>query len=254
LLLPALDQVDVVIVLQVVLIVLCGSVVKGAIAFGLPLLATPLLAAIIGPKEAVTLMILPILASNVVVLITRQVGPNILRVAAPALVAAVPAAIVGSLALAGVDPRPLAMGVGVLACLFAVLSLTPLKLDVPPRAEVPLGAGIGLAAGLLQGATGISGPFVALYFGALRLEPRSFAYAVTLLFGLNGLVQLISFLGLGVFSPNLLVASLALVPVVLAGQQVGFLVMDRLNPELFKKAVVVVVLFSGVNLLLRGLG
>src|SRR5690606_25699853 len=49
----------------------------------------------------------------------------------------------------------------------------------------------GTLAGLMQGAVGVSGPVVATWLHGYRLAPRAYVFAVTLIFGITGAVQVV---------------------------------------------------------------
>lgn len=249
-----MDQVLTLTLLLASIVVFVGGIIKGAVAVGFPLFTTPLLAALYGPKLAVVLIVLPVVILNVVMLATRHASRGTVRRFVPIMLVLAPATVGGSLLLARADGRLLAMLVGALALTFVVLSMLPVRLALRPDAERWLAPAVGLGGGLLQGASGISGPIVAIYVHALRLNPRDFAYGVTLLFTVGAFIQALSYLQLGLFTLQSLVPSLVFIPMAIAGQELGFRLQDRLEPRRFRQGVIVVVALSGANLLLRGLG
>ena len=249
-----IDGVDAITLLLAFSVVVVGGFIKGATAFGFPLFTTPLMAALIGPKAAVVVLVLPVLVSNIIVLLTRRAAPGTARRLVPMLLPLVPATVVGSVLLARADGTVVAVVVGAVGLAFAALSLRRSALRVRPRAERWLAPLFGLVSGLLHGASGISGPVVVAYIDALGLNPRAFAYSVTVLFTATGLMQSVTYVGLGLFSPGLLGLSLLLVPAGLVGQQVGFKVQDRIAPARFRLIVLGLVALASANLVLRGLG
>jgi uncharacterized membrane protein YfcA len=169
------------------------------------------------------------------------------------LVPLVPATIVGSLLLARADGAAVAMLVGLLGLAFVAFSFRRGGLTLPPHAERWVAPVVGVVSGFLNGASGISGPVVVAYVDALRLNPRGFAYSVTVLFTASGLVQSVAYAGLGLFSWPLLGLSVLLLPAGLLGQQLGFRLQDRLAPERFRQVVLGLVALASANLVLRGL-
>jgi uncharacterized protein len=230
-----------------------GGVIKGATAFGFPLFTTPLLAALLGPKAAVVVLVVPVLVSNAMVLITRPASPRTARRLLPILVPLVPATIVGSLLLARADGAAVAMLVGLLGLLFVAFTFRRGGPTLPPHAERWVAPAVGVVSGFLNGASGISGPVVVAYVDALRLNPRGFAYSVTILFTATGLVQAASYAALGLFDLPLLGFAALLLPAALLGQQLGFRLQDRLAPERFRQVVLGLVAVASANLVLRGL-
>jgi uncharacterized protein len=249
-----IDQFDALSLLFAAVVVLLGAAIKGALAFGFPLFTTPLLAALYGPKFAVVVIVLPIVSANAVLLAVRPSRPGTLRRFLPMMLVLAPATAAGSLLLASVNAQLLAVFVGALALAFTVLSLLRVRMSIRPEMERWLAVPLGIGGGLLHGISGISAPVIALYLHALNLEPRDFAYGVTLLFTVAGLIQALSYAQLGLFTMEILALSVALIPIAVVGQQLGFRLQDRLEPRRFRQAVIGVVALSSVNLLLRGLG
>ncbi len=249
-----MDQDSILALLLACVVVFVGGTIKGAVAIGFPLFTTPLLATLYGPKLAVVVIVLPVVMTNIVMLATRNASPGTVRRFVPITLVLAPATVAGSLLLASADGQLLAVLVGALALAFAGLSLLPVRLTVRPGLERWLAPAIGLGGGLVQGASGISGPIVVIYVHALRLQPRDFAYGVTLLFTAGALIQAVSYSQLGLFTLESLFPSLALIPAALAGQELGFRLQDRLEPRRFRQGVIAVVAVSSANLLFRGLG
>src|SRR5690606_30057777 len=113
---------------------------------------------------------------------------------------------------------------------------------------------VGTAAGVMQGAVGVSGPVVAAWYHGYRLPKQTYVFTVTLVFGVAGAVQLAVLAATGAFDRSLVVASaLAFIPV-LAMIPVGTALRARLGGKGFERAVLVVLLCSAVALVLRVLG
>lgn len=235
-------------------IVAVAGVLKGSIGFGAPLIAVPMLAALVDARSAVVLMSLPLFAANAALLLGRPVDRDAVRRFVPLLAALVPLTVLGGVLLARIDTAALAVVVGIITLGFVALSFAGVQPVVPPRVERPLSVLVGGVAGLLTGATSIPGPIFALYLSGLRLDKRAFVYGITILFAVGNVVQVATYLQQGLYAGNLLLASAALVPAILLGQQFGFRIQDRLEPVMFRRVVLVVVALAGANLLARGLG
>lgn len=237
-----------------VVVCLLAAVLKGAIGFGLPLLAVSGMAVFLGTRNAVLLITLPILVSNAWILVIRPVDRVAIRRLLPLLAAAIPSIVLGAQLLAGLDVRILTVGLGLVALTFASLSLVSVHLRVPPSMELPASVVVGAGAGLLSGATSVSGPLLALYLSGLDLAKRPFVYAITLVFTVQSVVQIASYAQLGLFTSEILILSALLVVPVMIGQQVGLAIQDRLDADVFRRVVLVVVGLASLNLIARGLG
>ncbi len=235
-------------------IVAVAGVLKGSIGFGAPLLAVPALAMLVGTRDAVVLVALPLFAANVALLLGRPADPAALRRFVPLMTTLVPATFLGGALLANLDVAVLSVVVGLVTLAFVALTLAGVHLATPPRAETAVSLLVGVAGGLLQGATSIPGSLFAIYLTGLRLDKRAFVYGITLIFVAGNVAQVATYLRFGLYTRDLLLGSLALAPVLLLGQQLGFRIQDRLDPDRFRLAVLVAVAVSGAILLARGLG
>src|ERR671923_781465 len=99
------------------LAVLVAAFVKGAVAFGFPLVATPLLALVFGVKTAVAVSIIPNIVMDSVQLVRRGEAPATVRRLATLIATSVVGMWLGTHLLAGLPARiaTLVLGVFVLA-------------------------------------------------------------------------------------------------------------------------------------------
>jgi uncharacterized membrane protein YfcA len=239
--------------LLALLVVLLAAVVKGALGMGFPLIAVPVLSLVLDPRTAVVVMSLPTLLANVGI-VFRGGGKD----AAPRRVLAllggtVVGTAIGARLLAGLDVRLLSVVLGALAVIGALANASPRPLRVPPRLEVVLSPLVGLASGLLGGATSIFAPPLAVYLQGLRLGPRTFVFVLTLCFTVGGVTQALSYWQLGLYSERVLALTALVLGPMAAGVWLGLRLQDRLPAGLFNRLVLLLVVVSGLNLIVRGL-
>ncbi len=234
------------------LVVCAASMVKGAIGFGFPLLAIPLLSSIMGPKVAIPVVAIPTLLSNL--LVVRRGGAGREAGALWTLLAGTAVGtLAGALLLGVVNPRLAAGLVGSVALLYVAATTLRLTLKVPAASIRKTGPAFGLVAGLMGGATGISSPFLASYLHMLRLDKREFVFWITMTFFVVNIVQVATYFRLGMYEgPVLTTALLACAPMVI-GTLGGLVLQDRLNPRLFERIVLAVVFIASANLIARSL-
>jgi uncharacterized membrane protein YfcA len=240
--------------LVVVAIVLAAGVLKGSIGFGAPLVAVPLLAPLVGTRTAIVLISLPLLVANAGVLLARPVDRGAIQRFVPLLATLVPMTFLGGVLLARVDIATLTVVVGIVTIAFVGITASGFQPLIPPQMERPLSALVGLVAGVLNGATSAPGPIFSLYLTGLRLNKRDFVYGITILLAVGNVAQVFTYWQQGLLVGNRLLGSAALVPAILLGQVIGLRIQDRLDPLAFRRVVLVVVAFAGLNLLARGLG
>jgi uncharacterized membrane protein YfcA len=240
--------------LGLVLLTIFGAgIIKGAIGFGFPLVAVPLISTLWEPKHAVVLISLASLVNNVGVAVrpggTRETFRRMLPVLAGMLVGTA----IGALLLASVPSSVLALVVGVAALVFASVAVLKPDLAVPPRLERYLALPMGFGGGVLGGSTGIAGPFVVSYTHALKLDKRQFVYALSWIYLIGAVVQVVTYAQLGLFDALTLAMGLISCLPNSLGVGIGFRIQDHIDHDLFRKIVVLVIGVSGISLVVRAL-
>ena len=139
------------------LAVLLGAMLQSATGFGFALAAAPLLVAVLGPRTAVSTMVLLALVVTLLTLAAERRRPHIDRREAVALVAwSLPGLLVGVLVLRLVPERGLAVLV-----LASVIAAVLLRLRAPVRIRQwssARAAATGVTSGVLSTSTGVGGP------------------------------------------------------------------------------------------------
>ena len=221
------------------------------IAFGFPVIATPLLALVLDVKTAVALSILP----NIVMDATQAGRRGGLRPTARRLAVLLAFGFVGtvggthSLTLMSAS---LALAILGVVCLgFVALNVSGVSLRVPARADRWLSPPVGFAAGFLGGVTNVPGTLLVLYFRALGLDKQEFVRSVALCFMSFKVVQLLSVASYGLLTWPLLGASVALTVVGLGGFWLGLRVQDALPERIFNRVVLAFLTLLGLSLLVR---
>jgi hypothetical protein len=238
--------------LLISLVIAGAAMIKGTMGFGFPLVGIPLLSAIIGPRAAVPMMAVPTLLSNVIMVSRWTPGR-----ASTHLLLAIAGLAAGTLAGAAVikalDPRWLSVLVGAVALGYVAATAFRLTALVPEAAGRRAAPVVGLAAGLLGGATGIFAPLLASYLHLLHMAKREFIFWITIMFFVGNIVQVASYAHLGLYAGRvLLLALIGCVPMAV-GTWSGMVLQDRLDPEVFGRIVLGIVFIASVNLLVRGL-
>src|SRR5439155_1305041 len=95
-----------------------AGLAKGTSGMGLPLIATPILAGVFGPRLAVAIVTIPILASNSLLLVQGYRKRDLLRGIAPLFVASAIGTAFGTLLLASLDQRTFALLITIMVVVF----------------------------------------------------------------------------------------------------------------------------------------
>jgi uncharacterized membrane protein YfcA len=228
-----------------------AGLAKGTSGMGLPLIATPILAGVFGPRAAVTIVTIPIFVSNSLLLVQGFRSRGLLRGIAPLFVASAIGTALGTLLLAALDQRTFAMLITIMVVVFLARGDRLLGDDPAALRARVLGPVVCFVGGVLQGTTSIASPLVGSYFHAQRLAAADFVFVLAALFELNSIVQLVGYSLQGLYTPEIVaIGLLGLVPTLLA-LAVGIALRGRLDPARFRQLIVALLIISVANLLWR---
>jgi uncharacterized membrane protein YfcA len=241
-----IDTVDLVVIFAAIAV---GAFIKGATGGGLPQIAIPVMAVFLGVEHAVVVMAIPgVVANGWLVWSHRAEAPHTRHL--PGMLAAgVVGSVAGTMLLHSLDGRILSAVLAVVIVGYIVLALTKPGFTIPARVTRVASPPVGLVAGGLQGATGISGPLLTTYLHGFGLAPRAYVFALSTLFFVFSTVQAITLAGVGLYTPTRLLESLlALVPILLA-LPLGSRAARRLSRATFQRVILVLLAASVVSLL-----
>jgi uncharacterized membrane protein YfcA len=227
-----------------------AGLAKGATAMGLPLIATPILASVFGPKQAVVIITIPIVVANTLLVLQSWRVWSLLPSLLPLVVANAVGTVLGAFLLAGLDQRTFAILIAAMAALFLLRGGRLVGEPGARRARllVPV---VGFVGGVMQGTTSISSPVIGSFFHAMRLAPRDYVITLAAVFQLSAIVQVISYAALGLFTPELATLGvIACIPMLLA-LMAGIAIRGRLDQVRFRQLIVVLIVASVANLLWR---
>jgi uncharacterized membrane protein YfcA len=221
------------------------------IAFGFPIVATPLLAMVVDVKTAIVLSIVPNIVMDALQAGRRGQLTATARRVAVLLAFGFLGTVVGTHSLLVMPPKLALAILGVVVLGFVGLTVSGAAFRVPARGERWLSPPVGFAAGFLGGVTNVPGTLLVLYFRALGLDKQEFVRAVAVCFMSYKVVQLVSVASYGLLTWPLLGVSIALTIVGLAGFWLGLRVQDALPERIFNRAVLAFLTLLGLSLLAR---
>jgi uncharacterized membrane protein YfcA len=228
-----------------------AGLAKGISGMGLPLIATPILAGVFGPRMAVTIVTIPIFAANSLLLAQGFRSRGLLRGLRPLIAASVVGTAIGTLLLAQLDQRTFAILIAAMVVVFVARGDRLLGDDPAALRARILGPLVCFVGGVLQGTTSIASPLVGSYFHVQRMPPADFVFVLAAIFELNSIVQLVGYSLQGLYTPEIVALGLVgLVPTLLA-LAVGIYARGRLDPALFRRIIVALLVISVANLLWR---
>ncbi|ROO25164.1 TSUP family transporter [Salinisphaera orenii] len=250
---PELSPLAPAVLAALIVVYLLGGFVKGAAAFGQPMVTIPLASFLLPVPTAIAISIAPMMAANVVQLIQNRRALAAARAYLPFYATLAVCMIAGLAVLSSAGHERLLVLVGALILIFVAVQLTGWQ----PRIATPLRLRAQLASGALSGLLAGMTSFVSFpsipVFVACRMPREQFALVICVMFLLASTLLSTGLSALGVYGRAELIATLVCIAPSAAGQMFGQCVRDRL-PERRLRAVVFAMLAAmGVSLVVRGL-
>lgn len=225
-----------------------GGFLKGATGVGMPVIVIPVMALFMGIEAAVIVMAIPsVLWNGWMTWHHRQCYNEVAGLVA-ILVTGIAGAVLGVAILYIASERFLSLLLLTWIIVYIASRILHSDLSLSARAQQLAAPWVGLAAGVFQGATGISAPVLATYFHAIRLRPEAYVFAVSAPFTILGIAQVSTFAFAGMFTSNLLIlGALALIPAVIS-IPFGIYARSWINRALFDNIILAMIALMGIRL------
>lgn len=230
-----------------------AGVVKGVTGMGLPTVAMGVLGALLSPLTAAALLLVPSFVTNVWQLLAGPRFGMLIRRLWSMMLTIVIGTLAGSMLLAGGDTSLTTTGLGIALVIYATYTLLAKPRHVPPRWEPWLSPMIGLATGLVTGATGVFVIPAVPYIQSLNLERDDLVQALGLSFTVSTIALGTGLLWHGAaLGGNLLTSTLAVIPA-LIGMAAGQAICTRISGQLFRRIFLIFLLLLGLEMALHAL-
>lgn len=235
--------------MEIVIVVLAmavGAFIKGVTGSGLPVLAIPVMATFIGVEDAVVIMAIPGVVTNTWLIWEHRAFFRETRDLPVLLATGTTGVVAGVILLRTLDERILSLVLAGIVTVYVATFLLRTDFHLSPGVTRFTAPPVGLVGGVLQGATGISGPLITAYAHAHRLPQRAYVLQVVTMFQVQALVQVIALAVLGLYTARRLGLSLlALVPI-MSALPFGSRLSRSLSRRAFDLAVLgLLLLFAG---------
>ncbi len=234
----AIESLPMAVLLWLTLAVVVSGFIQGALGFGFPFVATPMVAMVVDMRTAIITVLLPTFASVVVTLITSgPLGPVVKRFWMMPIYATL-GALAGTWLFVAAPEAPYQL-------LLALIIIVYLNLDRIARGDWPLikrherafGSVAGAAAGLLEGPANGAAPPLIIYYLALGLSPAIMVQAMQLCFMVGKATQFSVLTLHGGVPAAQWLATLPLCVIALAAGVGGARMRDRIDAAMFRKWV-----------------
>ena len=228
-----------------------GGVVKGALGVGLPLVTVPMLSLLIPASQAIGLLVMPVLLSN---LIQAWQGGRLiyaLQRFAPLMLAQLAATLLAVYWSQELSARALNIAIAVTVISAVLIMAFQPSGEMPKRHQWWAGPLIGALAGGLGGLSSLTGPMLITYLMALRLRRDEFVGSISIIYFLGAIPMYGAMLWWDRFGwAEVGWSFLAMAPVYL-GMALGTRIRGRMSEEAFRRALFAFLLLLSLLLIFK---
>lgn len=236
-----------------------GSFLKGMTGLGLPMFAIPALSMVIPVEDAVIIMLIPGIGSNLWLVISHKKHRALIQDHKLFLILGFIGALLGTWLLQNLPEAILksllAIGLGLYLLRQAanfdlVKRLIPIKENTSNDKPTNPLSFLGFIAGILQGASGMSAQVIAPYYHALGLSKAPYAFIVAASFLFFAFAQFTAMTGLDLMNQERFTISLlALIPTLIF-TRIGIHQAHRLSIQGFDKVLLMMFFAMEIGLII----
>ncbi|MBZ0294744.1 MAG: sulfite exporter TauE/SafE family protein [Anaerolineae bacterium] len=216
--------------------------------FGLGLIAMSLLVEPLGVEVAAPLIAVVVLTTRIFMVLRyrKKLDLQVVRRLALAAVVAIP---IGVFALSAIDQHLVLFCLGVFIIAYAIFALLELKI---PEVSHPYWAyGFGFVSGLLSGAYNAGGPPVVIYANSRRWSPAEFKGNLQGFATVSSVMVIGSHLLAHHYTTHIIEIYLYMLPGILVGTALGFSLDRWINPGVFRRIVLLLLIAVGITLIFQ---
>ena len=227
---------------------LLAGFVKGTIGLGLPTVAMGLLATRMPPAQALAIVIVPAIVTNIW---QTFVGPylrDIVRRLWPLMIGTV----LGILSGAGLMTGPYApygtVVLGMLLIIYAIIGLTKVKFSVSRPQEKWLGGVVGLVTGVISAATGVQVIPSMPFMQAIGMEKDELVQALGVFFTTATVALAFNLTGAGLLTATVALPGGVAMVAAFAGMYLGQVLRARMDADTFRRWFLIAMMLLGIYL------
>src|SRR6187455_1005110 len=202
---------------------LLAGFVKGALGLGLPTVSMGLLAVSMPPAQAIAIVIVPAIVTNIWQTFRGPYLRDIFRRLWPLLIGTAAGIWLNAGSLTGPYARYTTIALGLLLAINAIIGLSKFNFTVAARNEKWVGSIVGLITGMISAATGVQVVPSVPYLQAIGMEKEELIQALGVFFTVAGLLTAATAL------PGAVAMAASF-----AGMFIGQAVRARMQPDVFR--------------------
>jgi len=227
---------------------LLAGFVKGVIGLGLPTVSMGLLAVSMPPVQALTIVIIPAIVTNIW---QTFVGPylrDIVRRLWPLMLGTA----IGIWSAAGLLTGPYArygtIVLGILLVIYAITSLVKVAFTVAPAHEKWVGGIVGLVTGVVAAATGVQVIPSMPFMQSIGMEKEELVQALGVFFTVATLAQAFNLTSAGLLNASTALPGVIAMVAAFSGMFIGQAVRLRMQPDTFRRWFLIAMMLLGFYL------
>lgn len=240
-------------VVIIVIAVLLGAFVKGVTGSGLPVVAIPVMATFIGVQEAVVIMVVPGILSNVLLIRDNLGHLAETRHLSTMVVSGVVGVAVGTYVLTTVDDEVMSLILAGVIGIYLLLNVLHPSFSIQGAVARLTAAPVGFLGGVLQGGTGVSSPLLSPYLHAYRMPRSAYVVSLTTLFLVFAIIQMGALTVAGLYTLERLALGFAVLVPMALGLVAGMRYGRTMSARAFNIWVLAVLAATAVKLLVDAL-
>jgi uncharacterized membrane protein YfcA len=227
---------------------LLAGFIKGVLGLGLPTVSMGLLAVAMPPSQAIAIVIVPAIVTNIWQTFGGPYLRDIMRRLWPLMLGTVAGIWLNAGLLTGPYASYGTVVLGTLLVIYAILGLGKLNFKVARRNEKWIGSIVGLITGVVSAATGVQVIPSMPYMQAIGMEKDELVQALGVFFTVATVA-----LAFNLTTAGLLTAATALPGAIamvasFAGMFIGQVVRNRMHPQVFRHWFLIAMIFLGIYL------
>jgi uncharacterized membrane protein YfcA len=238
---------DTFIVFVAVVFALAGFV-KGVSGLGLPTVSMGLLVVAMPPAQALAIVIGPAIVTNIWQTFVGSYLRDIIRRLWPLMLGTVFGILCGAGLMTGPYARYGTPLLGALLVVYALYGLSKAGFHVARRHEGWIGGIVGLASGVIAAATGVQVIPSMPFMQAIGMEKDELVQALGVFFSIATLTQAFNLTSAGLITAATALPGLVALAAAFAGMFLGQAVRSRMDPVVFRRWFLIIVLLLGLYL------
>jgi uncharacterized membrane protein YfcA len=227
---------------------LFAGFVKGVIGLGLPPVAMGLLAVTMPPSQAIAIVIVPAIITNVWQTFVGPYLADIIRRLWPLMAGTVIGIWLNAGMLTGPYARYGTIVLGLLLVIYAIIGLSKFSFKVARRDEKWLGVLVGLVTGVVSAATGVQVLPSMPFMQAIGMEKDELVQALGVFFTVATVALAFNLTAAGLLSASTALPGAIAMAASFAGMFIGQAVRSRMQPDAFRRWFLIAMILLGIYL------